>query len=294
MCLALLTLLCVSLTSHGTGIAGEIEVVDDLGQNVRLDRPAMRIIALYGAYNEILAAMGLEDRLVGRTKADVLPPSLLSKPTIGTHLRPNVEMVLGLEPDLVIQGAGRREALIAVRQLQREGLNVVAFNPTRFSQLFSVIRRLGVVTGERDGAQKLVFSLQGRLDRVQQRLNGIAHRPSVFFEVRYPNLLGAGRGASVKGLIRHAGGVNCLTVEKKLVRIDIEALIACKPEAYIVQQGPMNPNPSQPAARPLFSILEAVKGGRVLFVDEQVYSRPGPRAVNGVEELAAFLHPNRF
>jgi iron complex transport system substrate-binding protein len=74
----------------------------------------------------------------------------------------------------------------------------------------------------------------------------------------------------------------------------MEALIACNPEAYVIQRGPMNPNPGVPEARPHFGILRAVKEGRVLFVDEQVYSRPGPRSIDAVEELAAFLHPTRF
>jgi iron complex transport system substrate-binding protein len=271
-----------------------IEVIDDVGRSVRLERPALRILALYGAYNEILAAMGLEDRLVGRTKADVIPPSIMSRPAIGTHLRPNVEMVLGLSPELVVQGGGRREALSAVTQLRQEGLEVAVFNPTTFSQLFSVIRRLGVLTDEKNGAERLVASLKNRLERVRERLHGISSRPSVFFEVRYPNLLGAGRGSIVNDVIDRAGGVNCLELEKKLVRIDMEALIACDPEAYVIQRGPMNPNPGEPEARPHFAILGAVKGGRVLFVDEQVYSRPGPRSVDAVEELAAFLHPVRF
>jgi len=292
--LALSLPLLLSLSVADALGAGEFAVVDDLGQHIRMDRPARRIIALYGAYNEILAGMGLEDRLVGRTKTDKLPPSILSKPAIGTHMRPNVELVLGVKPDLVIQGAGRREALMAVSQLQREGLRVVVFNPTSFTQLFSVIRRLGVLTGEMDGAKKLVASLQVRLGEVHHRLQGLSHRPSVFFEIRYPNLLGAGRRSIVNDIIQTSGGTNCVTVDKKLARIDMETLIACNPEAYIVQRGAMNPSPGRPGTRPHFAILRAVKEGRVLVVDEQVYSRPGPRAVDGVEELAAFLHPERF
>ncbi len=49
-------------------LAKALEVVDDSGRTIILDRPAARIVALYGAYNEILAAMGLVSRIVGRTK----------------------------------------------------------------------------------------------------------------------------------------------------------------------------------------------------------------------------------
>lgn len=278
----------------GNSPAWGIRIVDDLGHEVYLSAPAKRIIALYGAHNEILAAMGLEDRIVGRTKADTLPPSILPKPSIGTHMRPNIEIILGLKPDLAIQSAGRKEALVAVQQIQNEGLPVAVFHPISFADLFSVIERIGLLTGEPGRAEKLVGSLQVRLDRVKKRLQGIGHRPSVFFEVRYPNLLGAGQTSIVNDVIRHAGGINCIKKRKKLVRIGMEALIERNPEVYVIQRGPMNQNPSEPSSRPHFHVLSAVKTGRVIVVDEHIFSRPGPRSVDAVEELAAFLHPERF
>lgn len=287
-------LAATAASAQGAG-AGEIRIHDDLGHEIVLQKPARRIIALYGAYNEILAAMGLEDRLVARTKADERPPSIRSKPSIGTHMRPNVELVLSLEPDLILQNAGRREATAVVEQLRKHGQRVAVFRPHRFIELFDVIERIGRLTGEPRAAGKLIHRLGRRLQAVEKQLAGVSHRPRVFFEVRYPNLLGAGRGSIVNDVIERAGGVNCLDSPKKLLRISMESLIQSAPEAYVLQKGPMNPEPSSPASRGShFWVLEAVKKGCVLTVDEQVYSRPGPRSVTAVEQLAAFLHPKRF
>ncbi len=271
--------------------ADPISVIDDTDRKIVLDRPALRIIALYGAYNEILAAMGLEERLVARTKTDSLPPSIISKPSIGTHMRPNVEMVLALKPDLIIQGGGRRQAMMPVNQLRREGLQVALFNPTSFSQLFTTIERIGVLTGEPKQAKDLVDTMKSRLDEVKRSIVGVSHRPRVFFEVRYPNLLAAGRQSMVDDIISRAGGSNCVTATKKFVRVNMEALIAARPEFYVVQKGAMNPQPSMPGKRANFEVLDAVKNNRILIVDEQVFSRPGPRSVEAVETLARFLHP---
>ncbi len=266
-------------------------MIDDSGRRIELPRPAQTVIALYGAYNEMLAAMGMEERLIARTKVDDVPKSLLSRPSIGTHMRPNVEMVLGLKPDLIVQGAGRKEAMAAVEQLGQVGLTVAVFSPTTFEELFSVIERLGTLTGAPDQARALVESLKARLDAVRIRLGETDHRPSVFFEIRYPSLLGAGTDSIVNEVIERAGGHNCIRLNKKLVRMGIESLIASKPDFYVVQTGAMNRDPAPPDKRPHYQILEAVKRGRVLTVDEQVFSRPGPRSVDAVEELAAFLHP---
>jgi iron complex transport system substrate-binding protein len=210
-------------------------------------------------------------------------------------MRPNVELVLSLEPDLIFQSAGRREATAVVEQLRRHGQNVAVFHPNRFTELFDVIERIGRLTGRPLEAADLIHRLRERIGAVEKRLSGISRRPRVFFEVRYPNLLGAGRGSIVNDVIERAGGVNCLESPKKLARIGMETLIRSAPDAYILQKGPMNPEPCSPASRGShFWVLEAVKQGRILTVDEQVYSRPGPRSVNAVEELAAFLHPDRF
>jgi iron complex transport system substrate-binding protein len=287
--------LALSLQATNGPPAYGLEVVDDLGRRVSLPSPAKRIIALYGAYNEILAALGLEGRIVGRTKADKIPPTILSKPVIGTHMRPNIEIVLGVKPDLALQLAGRQEALDAVQQLRRQGLQVAVFNPSTFQDLFSVITRIGVLTGEPKRARSVITGLQSRLDRVRASSQASRRRPpSVFFEVRYPNLLGAGRASIVNDIISHAGGRNVIDISKKLVRMNMEALIGLNPDAYLVQRGPMNQAPSSPSTRPHYQVLQAVKQGRILIVDEQVYSRPGPRCVDAVEELAVFLRSQTF
>lgn len=268
----------------------EVRVIDDLGQVITLKEPAQRIISLYGGYSEILFAMGLGDSLVARTRADRFPSAILNKPSVGTHLRPNMELVLGLQPDLIIQAAGRKHGHEVIRQIQQSGFTVASFQPTSFEELFSVIQRLGTLTGGEEQADLLVQRLKHRLQELRQRLDKSERRPSVFFEVRYPNLLGAGQRSIVNDVILKAGGVNCLPNEKKLVRINIETLIGYNPEVYVVQKGPMNKNPGDPKSRPNFQVIEAVQQGRVLVVDEHLFSRPGPRSVDAAEKLAAFLH----
>jgi iron complex transport system substrate-binding protein len=273
-------------------VPAEVQITDDLGQVISLQEPAKRIISLYGAYSEILFAMGLEDLLVARTRADFFPRAILSKPSVGTHLRPNMELVLGLQPDVILQASGRKYGHEVIRQIADKGLAVASFRPTTFEELFSVIHRLGTLTDHEEAADRLVKQLRNRLQQLSRRLAATEHRPSVFFEVRYPNLLGAGQQSIVNDVILKAGGINCLPNKKKLVRINIETLVGYNPEVYVVQKGPMNRNPADPKSRPNFRVLKAVEEERVLFVDEHIFSRPGPRSVEAVEKLAAFLHPD--
>ena len=262
-------------------------VTDDLGREIRLAGPATRIIALYGAFNEILADLGREETLIARTAGDMLPPSIVAKPAIGTHLRPNAELILGLAPELVLQLGGRGEAMEPVRFLEERGLKVAVFNLETFAQLFSVMERLGVLTGSQDQAQARIASMQAELARIEG--SSSEPKPKIFFESRYPNLLAAGQGSMVSEIMAKAGGVNCVTAPDKLVRLGEEEVLRLAPDIYIIQQGPMNPAPVPLAERSLFRTLGCLGSGQVFTVDQGVFSRPGPRSLDAVRKLSTII-----
>jgi iron complex transport system substrate-binding protein len=211
---------------------------------------------------------------------------------VGTHLQPNVEMILALRPDLVVQG-GVPKGLPALKRLETEGIPVALFAPHDFSSLFSAIARLGQLTGRAEAAAALNRALEEKLQEVARRLSG-RKPPRVFFEVRYHNLLAAGQGSMVNDIIRRAGGVNIVQSPQRLAPFGLEALIQADPEVYIIQQGPMNRSPEDIYTRPYFQELRAVKDRRVLVVQEDLFSRPGPRSAEAVEKLARFLHPRAW
>lgn len=266
----------------------EVTATDDLGRRIVLAAPAKRIVALYGAFNEILAGMGLVDRIVARTEADDQPPAIAGLPVIGTHMRPNLERVLTVKPDLVLQMAGRGEAMDAADQLTALGLPVAVFAVNDFAGLFAAIHRIGKLAGAAEAAASLVAALQARLDAVASAA-ATAEKPTVFFEARSGSLLAAGQGSMVDAVIAAAGGRNAVVLEKKLVRLSDEELLRLAPEVCLTQRGPMNPEARPMAERPQYASLPCVKNRRAYVVEEIVFSRPGPGSVAAVEELARLL-----
>lgn len=264
-----------------------ISVTDDQGRQISLDAPATRIIALYGAFNEILADLGREDLLIARTTTDDLPVSIKAKPSIGTHLRPNAELILGLAPDLVIQLGGRGEAMEPVRFLEDRGLKVAVFDLENFQQLFSVMERLGALTASTEQAAERIAFMRSELARIEA--GNKDPRPKIFFEARYPTLLAAGQGSMASEIIFRAGGENCVAAPDKLVRLGEEELLRLAPDIYLVQEGPMNPRPVPMAERHLFRTLACVNSGQVHTVDQKVFSRPGPRSLEAVRQLATII-----
>jgi cobalamin transport system substrate-binding protein len=268
---------------------GAAQIKDDLGQEITLKAPPQRIVSLYGGLSETLIALGLKDHIVAHIMGD---HTLQDVPTVGTHLQPNVEMILALKPDLVVQG-GVSKGMPALRKLEAEGVRVAMFAPHDFPGLFSMIQRLGALTGRTETAAALNRSLQKRLALVAGRLQGV--KPvRVFFEVHDQTLLGAGRGSIVNDIITRAGGVNVVTTPKEIVSFSLEALLQAQPDYYVIQKGPMNKSPADIYSRPYFQELRAVKAHRVLVVNESLFSRPGPRSAEAVEQLARFLHPEAW
>jgi iron complex transport system substrate-binding protein len=264
------------------------QIKDDRGETVTLASPPQRIVSLYGGLTEILSALGMADRVVAVTQGD---ETIKGIPTVGTHLQPNVEMILALKPDLVVQG-GVAKGIPALKRLESR-VPVAMFAPHDFPSLFSTITRLGALAGRDQAAAALTQSMQAKLAEVAQRVSGRS-APRVFFEVRELNLLAAGQGSLVNDIITRAGGENLVKSPKKLTLYSLEALIQANPEVYIIQKGPMNRSPENIHTRPYFQELKAVKTRRVLVVDERLYSRPGPRSAEAVEELARFLHPEAW
>ncbi len=267
-----------------------ISIVDDTGYTLELIKPAERIIGLYGALSELVLALGEGDRLVGRTVADMHIEQLKHLPAIGTHMRPNPELIMSLKPDVVLQFLGRQEANALGLGLRKLGVPVLIFRLQSFEDMFSVLLRLGKLTGNEQKAIDLVSSYRKRIGDLRNVLVD-EKRVSVFYEVRYPNLLGAGPKSIVTDIIDIAGGRNVITISERVVRLSEEELLHKNPMAYIIQKGPMNPDPIPLSERPHFATLQAVKDNKILIVSEFNYARPGPRAVDAVEELARWLHP---
>ncbi len=278
--------LCLTMPAKGQ----EIRVVDDTGYELVLPKPAQRVIGLYGALSELMLALDLGHTLVGRTAADINVEGLKHLQAVGTHMRPNPELIVSLKPDVVLQFLGRKEASTLGLGLRKLGVPVLLFRLESFEDINSVLLRLGALGGAQAKAQALVQSYTSRIGFLRTLLMD-EPRVSLFYEVRYPNLLGAGGKSIVTDIMSVAGGRNVLTSSDRVVRLNEESLLLKNPEAYIIQTGPMNPDPKPLEQRPHYTQLQAVQNNRVLWVRELNFARPGPRAIDAAEQLARWLHP---
>ncbi len=270
---------------------GKIHIVDDTGHTLTFDVPATRVVALYGAFTEMLLALGLQNSIVGRTAADKHLTAIEDLPIVGTHMRPNIEKILSLQPDVIVQFLGRQDTETLGLGLRQMGIPVIFFRLETFDDMFRALITLGKLTNAEHTARTLVAEYRDRLGDLNNALLDQKRVPLVY-EVRYPHLLAVAKESMADSIIHVAGGRNIITSPTKFIRLDEEHLAKLDPEAYIIQKGPMNIDPQPVHERPHYAGMRAVKNNRVLIVDEVAFARPGPRAIDSAEMLARWLHPH--
>jgi len=247
---------------------------------------------------ESLYAIGAQDLLVARDDYSTNPPAAKELPAIA--ISPGnipLEAVMGFEPDLVIAG----EILNAetIQRMEELGMAVyIVANPDTFEDLYISLEELAKLTGRETNALAMVNSLRELEGSVKLSLAGKETTPKVFYELDATdpqNPWTAGGGTFIDGVIELAGGENIgRVVAGEWTQISAEEIIAQDPEVIILADAEWGVTPEMVASRPGWQQIGAVQNGRVIPFDSNLLSVPGPRLVQGFQELARILHPELF
>jgi len=178
-----------------------------------------------------------------------------------------------------------------VTKLEELGATVVVIDPQTLDAVYTDLERMGTVTGRADAATTLVTDMKAKVDEVKKAVAGKSP-VTAFVEIGQNPLYTVGTGTLIDELVVLAGGTNVVT-EPGYVAYSAEQLISADPQVYMATKGSMS-DPAQLAQRAGFDKLAAVKNGRVVILDDNLVSRPGPRVVEGLESIAAALHPDAF
>ena len=269
-----------------------VTVEDGAGNQVTLDAAPARIVSLAPNHTEILFALGLGDRVVGVTEYCNYPPEAAEKTQVGAFDAIDLELVVGLEPDLVL--ATTMHMLETVPALQDRGIRVFVLDPQTVSHVLRAISAIGHLTGRDAAAADIVGELQTRIDAVQEAVAG-AGRPRVFWELG-PELFTAGPGSFVDDLIGIAGGENVAAdADSPWPQLTVEAVILKDPDVVVLADHNYGQTAEMVAERPGWSDIRAVKEGNVVEItNDDIVSRPGPRIVDGLEFLARAFHPDLY
>ncbi|MDI6842927.1 MAG: ABC transporter substrate-binding protein [Anaerosomatales bacterium] len=265
-----------------------VTITDDAGRKVTIAKKPERIVSLAPANTEIVYALGALDRVVGVTTYDDYPPEVSSIAKVGDFMTPNMEAIAAAKPDLVLATGGVQAETIA--KLEEAGAVVVAVDPQSLQGVYDAIKLVGTIIGEPAKADEVVQGMQDELETIQSAIEEAPVR--CFIEIAQDPLYTAGPGTFINDLIDQAGGENVVTQEG-YVAYSLEQLLKDDPDVYLATKGSMS-DPSDIEKRPGYSALSAVKAKRVFVLDDNLVSRPGPRCIQGIRQIAEALHPDAF
>ena len=268
------------------------EVTDEAGRLVRLPLKIDRIVSLAPNLTEIVYAVGAGDRLVGDTTYCDYPAEANSVAKIGDTLRPSTERIIALKPQIVlVSTASQLEAF--AKQLDEQHIAVYVTNPQSLDDVFRSIQTLGDLFGHHDWTATLLDEMRRRAAAVEVATRQ-AKAVRVFYQVSDSPLYTIGRDSYLTDLLRRAGGVSVTAdVPGAFPRFSDEGALAARPEAIILPTGGSMGSANSTVAGPLRKSPAALND-RVYKINEDHLSRPGPRLIDGLEEMARALHPEAF
>ena len=289
VCLALLS----ACSLKGTANQGATrEITDDAGRRVRVPAPVDRVVSLAPNLTEIVFAVGAGDRLVGRTSYCDFPAEAKAIAEVGDTLHPSLERIIALKPQVVLVSTAS-QLEVFTNQLQGQNIAVFVTDPHDLEGVFRSIGQIGEIVGEADQANLLVQKLRERTNAVEQAVK--PKKPvRVFYQVSGEPLYTAGRDAFVTDLMRRAGALSVTAdIPGAWPKYSNESALAARPEAIILPSGGSMGEANSRVAEALRR-SPAVLEGRVYKINDDHLARPGPRSVDGLEEMARALHPDAF
>ena len=270
---------CGSLAREGVAPADSLLVVTDAtGRPLRFDPPPTRVLSLVPSVTRMLVELGAAAALVGRTDYDTLA-AVRTLPSVGGGIRPDLERLLTLRPDLVIRFGGEQDPLTPMA-LDQRGIPHLAVRPDRVEDVRGILLQLGDLMDRRSAADSLLADLDRALADVRARV-GVRERVKVAYLVGGTPPWVAGPRTYVADLLEVAGGLNVFTdLDALYAPVSIEELIARDVDAFVVARGTV----LSPRLRERAPVLE---------ISPDIES-PGVDLGRWAEELARALHPAAF
>lgn len=251
-----------------------------------------RIVSLGPSATEILFAIGADKKLVACTDFCDYPAEAKTKASVGGFAANNIslESIISYGPDLVYLFSGMHDSLI--KPLQDMGINVYVSKAASVDDVKKEIIEIGTMTGHSAEAEDVVKEMnillaEARNKSAEAKKNGSS--PLIYWQVWDDPLMTAGKNSFINDIITLAGGINIFGEENSdYPIISDEAVIAAKPQFIFITKA--SDNYSVTNNKIMFYAMKKDSGASVHYVNDDKFSRPGPRCAEAVQDLTKILY----
>jgi len=268
------------------------------GKPLSIASAPKRIVSMSPGATEILYAIGAESALVAVDKQADFPDGAKNFPTKIDAFAPNVEAIRALNPDLVIIPSDTNGIVAKLDQLNITLLFLdIDTSVKTVDDVFGQIGMLGKITGHSTEATSLLDGLGARLKTIKDAVNGLdqTQTPKVYHEL--DSTYYTVSDSSFIGDLYHILKVNNIAGNgggQAYPQMTQEAIIGANPGVIILADEDFGTTVDSVKARPGWSAIDAVKNNKIFGINADIISRPGPRIIDALEQLAKDIYPQRF
>jgi iron complex transport system substrate-binding protein len=276
-----------------------VTLKDGSGEEVTIKSEPKKIVSLIPSNTEIAYELGLGEKIVGVSDFDNYPEDVKNKEKIG-GLEFNVEKVISLQPDLVLaHSSNASSSKDGLQQLKDAGITVLVVHDAKtFEDVYKSIELIGKATGTTKKAEEIIENMKTKFADIQEKAKAIKEEEKVTVWVEVspaPELYTAGKGTFIHDMLEMISAKNAAGDQEGWPMFTEEKAVALNPDVIVTTYGYYVQNAAeQVIARPAWKDVPAVKNKRVYDVHSDLVTRPGPRLVEGVEELAKVIYPEVF
>ena len=261
------------------------------GDILKQNHGPQRIACLQPSATVILSAVGQLERVVACTRycADVVPEVVDGQRLIvADSWTAQTDQILAAKPDLVIAAVPYQED--AVAQILRAGIRFLGLSPKTLDDIFTDIAVIAGAVGASEQGNAVIAGMESAIEKFRVQTMR-AKRLRVFCEEWGKPIIAS--QPWVRELVEAAGGE---FVGTPGAQISIEQVAAMNPEVLVAAWcGAGDRVPLEKlAARPGWDTTAAVRDGKVYCIPDEFLNTPAPTLVQGLEALAAAIHPEMF
>ncbi|MFO7840095.1 MAG: cobalamin-binding protein [Desulfosalsimonadaceae bacterium] len=294
VCVVIVLAVFSAAASAAAAAAETRTLTDQTGRRVVVPKTPSRVVAMAPSITEIMYGLDCGGRLKGVTRFSDYPDAAGDLPKVGSYVNLDLEKIVAASPDVCIAiKDGNPRAVID--RLEDLDIPVFAVNPRGLATVMDAIRHIGNLMGVEDRAKQIVADMQARIDGVEARVAEAGTCPRVFFQIGISPIVSAGRDTFIHELIRKAGGVNIAGEYNSYPRFTTEEVLELGPDVIIITSMARSEVFERVKARwQKWPQIPAVANDRIHLVNSNLFDRPTPRLVDGLEKLVRLIHPELF
>jgi iron complex transport system substrate-binding protein len=252
-----------------------------------------RIVSLAPSVTEVLFEAGLGSRVVGVTSYCRFPPEALALRKVGGYLTPSYEVLLALQPDLVVT---LPEQADVERRLTALGIPILRVDHRSLDGIASSIEAVGRHCGVAASAKRAADALRQTLAAASRV--ALESRPRVLIcfgrSEDFRRLTAAAPGTVHDDLIAHAGGINALASRAVAYpTLSAEGVMRLDPDVIVEFSSSGGDATVLRQQWNRLDSVRAVKNGRVYVFTGEFLSVPGPRFARFIETVARSIRGER-